>query len=107
MWQELHEELTDREIHADDYVFYAIFEWQDRKSPERTMEAFFRALPKDENAILILKTNPGAASIARQALEEIRRRTGSRARAVVRAEAWTELASSSRTTWPYSSFGHF
>jgi len=85
-----HLPAVDREIQSDDYVFYAIFEWQDRKSPERTLEAYFRAFPKDEKTVLILKTNPGAADVARRALEEIHRRTGSRARAVVRPEAWTE-----------------
>lgn len=77
-------------IQSDDFVFYSIFEWQDRKSPERTMEAYFGAFPRDEKNILVLKTNPGAATVAIRALEEVRGRTGSRARAVVRAEAWCE-----------------
>ena len=84
------ETLFDGEIQPDDYVFYAIFEWQDRKSPERTMETYFRAFPHDQETVLVLKTNPGAVNVARQALAEIRRRTVSSARAIVRAEAWTE-----------------
>ena len=73
-----------------DFVFYAIFEWQDRKSPERTMEAYFRAFREDDGTILVLKTNPGAAGVAARALQEMRVRTRSRARAAVRAEAWSE-----------------
>jgi ADP-heptose:LPS heptosyltransferase/2-polyprenyl-3-methyl-5-hydroxy-6-metoxy-1,4-benzoquinol methylase len=84
------ESSIDAEIRPGDYVFYAIFEWQDRKSPEQTMEAYFRTFSQQEETVLVLKTNPGAATVADQALAEIRRRTGSRARAVVRAEAWTE-----------------
>ena len=82
--------LFDEEIRPDAYVFYAIFEWQDRKSPERTMETYFRAFPHDQGTVLVLKTNPGAVNLARHALAEIRRRTGSSARAIVHAEAWTE-----------------
>ena len=84
------EPLAEDEVRPGDYVFYSIFEWQDRKCPEQTIEAYLQAFPQDEEAVLILKTNPGAATVAHQALTEIRRRTGSRARAVVRAEAWTE-----------------
>ena len=86
----IREPLAEDEVRPDDYVFYSIFEWQDRKCPEQTMEAYFRAFPQDDATVLILKTNPGAATVAHRALTEIRHRTGSRARAVVRAEAWTE-----------------
>src|SRR5258707_7321235 len=82
--------LFDEEIRPDAYVFYAIFEWQDRKSPEGTMETYFRAFPHDQGTVLVLKTNPGAVNLARHALAEIRRRTGSSARAIVHAEAWSE-----------------
>jgi glycosyltransferase involved in cell wall biosynthesis len=82
--------IDEWEIQAGDFVFYAIFEWQDRKSPERTMEAYFRAFREDDGTILVLKTNPGAAAVAARALQEIRTRTGSRARATVRAEAWSQ-----------------
>jgi SAM-dependent methyltransferase len=82
------EMANEWQIQADDFVFYSIFEWQDRKSPERTMEAYFRAFPEDDKTLLVLKTNPGAAVVAARALTEMRRRTGSRARATVHAEAW-------------------
>jgi 2-polyprenyl-3-methyl-5-hydroxy-6-metoxy-1,4-benzoquinol methylase len=77
-------------IQGGDFVFYAIFEWQDRKSPERTIEAYFRAFHEDGGTILLLKTNPGAATAAARMLQEIRARTGSQARAVVLAEAWNQ-----------------
>jgi ADP-heptose:LPS heptosyltransferase len=82
--------IDEWEIQAGDFVFYAIFEWQDRKSPERTMEAYFKAFPQDEKTALVLKTNPGAAAVAHRAVEDVRSRTGSRARAVVRAEGWSD-----------------
>jgi ADP-heptose:LPS heptosyltransferase/glycosyltransferase involved in cell wall biosynthesis/SAM-dependent methyltransferase len=82
--------INDGEIQPDDFVFYSIFEWQDRKSPERTMEAYFRAFREEDHTLLVLKTNPGAAAVAARALAEMRRRTGSRARATVHAEAWSE-----------------
>jgi glycosyltransferase involved in cell wall biosynthesis len=82
--------IEEWEIQTGDFVFYAIFEWQDRKSPERTLEAYFRSFPEDEKTVLVLKTNPGATTVASRAIEEVRGRTGSRARAAVRAEAWSE-----------------
>jgi ADP-heptose:LPS heptosyltransferase/glycosyltransferase involved in cell wall biosynthesis/SAM-dependent methyltransferase len=84
------ETMSECEIQADDFVFYSIFEWQDRKSPERTMEAYFRAFPEEDHTILVLKTNPGASGVAARALAEMRRRTGSQARVAMRAEAWSE-----------------
>jgi ADP-heptose:LPS heptosyltransferase/SAM-dependent methyltransferase len=82
--------IEEWEIQAGDFVFYAIFEWQDRKSPERTLEAYFRAFREEDRTVLVLKTNPGAAAVAARALQEMRGRTRSRARAAVRAEAWSE-----------------
>ena len=84
------ETMKEWEIEANDFVFYSIFEWQDRKSPERTMEAYFRAFRQEDATLLVLKTNPGASVVADRTLAEMRRRTGSRARATVRAEAWSE-----------------
>jgi len=84
------EAIDEWDIQPGDFVFYAIFEWQDRKSPERTMEAYFKAFPQDEKTVLVLKTNPGAATVVSRTLEEIRGRTGSRARAAVPAEGWSD-----------------
>lgn len=81
-------------IAPSDFVVYAVFEWQDRKHPHGMLEAFLRAFPRDDDALLVLKTNPGAATVARQALTEARASTGSRGRVSLHAEAWTpaELA---------------
>ena len=73
-----------------DYIFYSILEWQDRKSPEGLIEAFFRAFPKQSDTVLIIKCNPGAADAAQSAVKHLRRSIGSAARVEIRAEAWDE-----------------
>jgi ADP-heptose:LPS heptosyltransferase/2-polyprenyl-3-methyl-5-hydroxy-6-metoxy-1,4-benzoquinol methylase len=73
-----------------DFVFYSLFEWQERKSPHGLLEAFFRAFPTETDAVLIIKANPGAASVAAQAVERARQQTRSTARVIVRCEAWNE-----------------
>jgi 2-polyprenyl-3-methyl-5-hydroxy-6-metoxy-1,4-benzoquinol methylase len=73
-----------------DFVFYSIFEWQERKSPEGLIESFLRAFPDSGDAVLLIKTNPDAATLAMSALEEARRRMGSQARVEIRAEAWDQ-----------------
>jgi glycosyltransferase involved in cell wall biosynthesis len=75
---------------SNDYVFYSIFEWQDRKSPHELLEAYCRAFADEGAPILIVKTNLGAADAARHALDSARLRTGSRARVAVYAEGWSE-----------------
>ena len=50
-------------IREEDFVFYSIFEWQERKGPAETIEAFLRALPEPASVVLVLKVNPGAAGI--------------------------------------------
>lgn len=77
-------------LHDDDFVFYSIFEWQERKSPNETIEAFLRAFAEPGPAVLVLKTNPGAARIATTTLADLRRRISSQARIELRAEAWSE-----------------
>lgn len=72
-----------------DFVFYSIFEWQDRKCPGGTIESFLRAFPREVEPLLIIKTNPGAAAVARQTLEDLRR-TNSGARVQIHAEGWDE-----------------
>jgi ADP-heptose:LPS heptosyltransferase len=73
----------------EDFVFYSIFEWQDRKHPLGQLTAYFRAFPEDGPHLLIFKTNPGAKQEAQSALAEARRATGSKARAEIYTEAWT------------------
>jgi glycosyltransferase involved in cell wall biosynthesis/cyclopropane fatty-acyl-phospholipid synthase-like methyltransferase len=71
-----------------DFVFYSIFEWQDRKSPQGVIEAFLRAFPQPTNAVLILKANHQAAALAERALCEARQKINSEARVLLRCEAW-------------------
>jgi glycosyltransferase involved in cell wall biosynthesis/SAM-dependent methyltransferase len=74
----------------DEFVFYAIFEWQDRKGPHETIAAYLSAFTSADRTALVLKTNPGAAEVARRAVQEARARRRSDARVEVRAEAWSE-----------------
>ena len=48
-------------VKETDFVFYSIFEWQDRKSPHGLIEAYLRAFPEPSDAVLILKANHQAA----------------------------------------------
>jgi ADP-heptose:LPS heptosyltransferase/glycosyltransferase involved in cell wall biosynthesis/SAM-dependent methyltransferase len=75
-------------ITADDFVFYACFEWQDRKNPHGIVLAFLRAFPEQNDAVLFLKTNRGAAVAAEGALRELRRETGALGRIVLCCEFW-------------------
>jgi ADP-heptose:LPS heptosyltransferase len=75
---------------AGDFVFYSIFEWQDRKTPGGMMEAFLRAFPEATDAILVLKTNPGAAEEAKATLQRIRAATRAHGRIILCCEAWSE-----------------
>ena len=77
-------------IRKDDFVFYSIFEWQDRKGPREMIEAFLRAFPSEPNAVLVLKSNSGAAGAAQATLGEVRHRVNSAARVEVRCEGWSE-----------------
>jgi len=77
-------------IAPEDYVFYSIFEWQQRKNPEGLLEAFMRAFPTPQGPVLVLKSNPGAAASAKQAIETLRRSTGAHSRVLLRCEAWTD-----------------
>jgi ADP-heptose:LPS heptosyltransferase/glycosyltransferase involved in cell wall biosynthesis len=78
-------DVTDR-----DCVFYSLFEWQDRKSPHQVIESYMRAFPTASDTVLTIKTNPGAANVARQAVEKARLQTRSEARVDIRCEAWNE-----------------
>lgn len=77
-------------VNADDFVFYSIFEWQDRKCPLGQLTAYFRAYPEDGPHMFVLKSNPGAVRAAEQTVDEARRQTGSLARVAVHCEAWSE-----------------
>lgn len=73
-----------------DFVFYSIFDWQHRKNPEGTIQAFLHAFPNECEAILFLKTIGRAAREATDLLEEIRARTHSRGRVLLRCEPFSD-----------------
>ncbi len=77
-------------IDARDFVFYSIFHWQERKSPQGLIESFLRAFPEESDAVLVLKVNAEAARVAARELEELRRQIGSRARIRIHSESWPE-----------------
>jgi glycosyltransferase involved in cell wall biosynthesis/SAM-dependent methyltransferase len=77
-------------IAPTDWVVYSIFEWQDRKCPERQLEAYLRAFGDVSDTVLVIKTNPAAARVAQRALDSARAVTGSSARVMVYAEHWHE-----------------
>jgi glycosyltransferase involved in cell wall biosynthesis/2-polyprenyl-3-methyl-5-hydroxy-6-metoxy-1,4-benzoquinol methylase len=77
-------------VEAADFVFYSIFEWQERKSPQGLIHSFLRAFEEDKEPLLIIKTNPGAVQTAREALENARRQAPSDARVEIRSEAWDD-----------------
>jgi ADP-heptose:LPS heptosyltransferase/2-polyprenyl-3-methyl-5-hydroxy-6-metoxy-1,4-benzoquinol methylase len=77
-------------VRPGDFVFYSIFEWQERKSPQGIIEAFMRAFDAEGEIVLFIKSSLAAARQAEQALGQARRATGSRARVVIRCEAWPE-----------------
>src|ERR1044072_12765 len=78
------------QVSDNDFVFYSIFEWQDRKSPQGLIDAFLRAFPNPNEAVLILKANHQAAGLAERALHEARQKTKSAARVHLRCEAWAD-----------------
>jgi ADP-heptose:LPS heptosyltransferase len=75
---------------AGDFVFYSIFEWQDRKNPDGIIEAFLRAFPQENDAVLVLKSSGASAPAAAATLQQVRARTGSRGRVILRCEGWDE-----------------
>ena len=77
-------------VAADEFVFYSIFEWQDRKGPVEQINAFFRTFTKSDRAVLLIKTNATAKKAAQSVLAALRRRAGSTARVVLSCELWNE-----------------
>ena len=84
------EAIPEWGIRKSDFVFYSIFEWQDRKGPREMIEAFLRSFPAEPNVVLVLKSNSGAAGAATAMLGDLRRRVNSGARIEIRCEAWSE-----------------
>jgi ADP-heptose:LPS heptosyltransferase/glycosyltransferase involved in cell wall biosynthesis len=91
-----HTEGTPPDIHQflgvneRDFVFYSLFEWQDRKCPLGLIEAYCRAFPTQQDTVLVIKTNPGALHVAQQAVASIRQQVRSTARLEIRCEAWSD-----------------
>jgi len=81
---------VDLEIGAEDFLFYSIFEWQDRKGPGEVIEAFLRAFPAETGVVLLIKSNATAAQTGADTLAEMRKRVPSAARVLIRCEAWAE-----------------
>ncbi|WP_420129125.1 glycosyltransferase family 9 protein [Longimicrobium sp.] len=77
-------------VDGDAFVFYAVFEWQDRKGPRETLDAYLSAFSAADRTVLVLKTGTGADDAARAALADARARHRSDARVEIRAEAWSE-----------------
>jgi glycosyltransferase involved in cell wall biosynthesis len=75
---------------ASDFVFYSVFEWQERKGPHDLLRAYLQAFPDDNGTLLVLKINPEAGAVARAAVDEARRETGSAARVSIVAQRWTD-----------------
>jgi glycosyltransferase involved in cell wall biosynthesis/SAM-dependent methyltransferase len=82
--------LTRRGILPDDFVFYACFEWQDRKNPDGLIEAFVRAFPGNGEEVLLIKSNPGAVETAQRVLRETRGRLGAEGRVLLCCESWSD-----------------
>jgi 2-polyprenyl-3-methyl-5-hydroxy-6-metoxy-1,4-benzoquinol methylase len=78
------------DVRHNDFVFYAVFEWQDRKGPAELLTAYLRAFSDTDATVLVVKTSPVAGRAAEQALAAARERTSSGARIVVCADAWNE-----------------
>ena len=43
-------------VHDDDFVFYAIFQWQERKNPAELLEVYLSTFAGEDSVVLVLKT---------------------------------------------------
>ncbi|HUB14151.1 MAG TPA: glycosyltransferase [Acetobacteraceae bacterium] len=86
--QSPNERLEVEGVGDGDFVFYSVFEWQDRKNPDGTLEAFLRAFPMPNDAVLVLKCGADAVHWAPAALASARQRTGGQGRVVLATAAW-------------------
>lgn len=77
-------------VRPTDFVFYSIFDWQYRKNPSGMMEAFLTAFPDESDAVLLLKTIQRASVDAQRILDDVRSRTQSRGRVILRCESFDE-----------------
>jgi glycosyltransferase involved in cell wall biosynthesis/SAM-dependent methyltransferase len=77
-------------VDAADFVVYSVFEWQERKGPADVLAAYLEAFRDVSDTLLVIKTNPGAAKTAEQALAATRSKLRSDAHVSIRAEAWCD-----------------
>lgn len=77
-------------VSDEDFLFYSIFEWQERKNPHGLIRSYLSAFPEECGTLLLIKANPGAAGAAREALAHARREVRSEARVEICAESWSE-----------------
>ncbi|MDQ6867045.1 MAG: glycosyltransferase [Pseudomonadota bacterium] len=78
------------DIEETDFVFYACFEWQERKNPAGLFETFLKAFADNRDAVLLVKTGASVAGTAKQAMADAVRRWPAKARIVLQAENWAE-----------------
>jgi ADP-heptose:LPS heptosyltransferase/glycosyltransferase involved in cell wall biosynthesis len=77
-------------IAPDDFVFYSIFKWEDRKNPRGLIEAFLRAFTHERDAVLLIKTNSRAAVEARAVVEALRQKISSDGRILLHCTLFDE-----------------
>ncbi|HEX8212581.1 MAG TPA: methyltransferase domain-containing protein [Longimicrobium sp.] len=78
------------EVEDDEFVFYAVFAWQERKGPRETLDAYLSAFSAADRTVLLLKTDAASAAAARNEVEAARARHPSGARVALRAESWSD-----------------
>jgi glycosyltransferase involved in cell wall biosynthesis len=77
-------------VEPTDFVFYSIFEWQNRKNPYDLISVFLQTFPKESDAVLVIKTNAQAAREAYRVLAEFRAQSQSSGRVVLHCESFDE-----------------
>ncbi len=65
-------------VEPEDYVFYSIFHWQERKNPEALLEAFITAFAGRSGVVLVIKSFVRSVDEDRSAVEELVQRVRAR-----------------------------
>lgn len=73
-------------LRKTDFVFMGIFAWQERKNPLGIIEAFMKAFPKEDTAVLVLKVMYGMVeeAVALRQIADLLSRIGSNVREAFR-----------------------
>jgi glycosyltransferase involved in cell wall biosynthesis len=84
-------------LSKDDFLFFNVFEWQERKCPLGTIQAFLEAFPDTSDAVLILKCwfrnadeRRAACALTEAMIDVGRIRSGRRPRVMIETEIWPE-----------------